>query len=121
MPSKSRYLLTCGNFLEIDIDDVTLNINTAILCGLIIVELVSSVLNYAFPKRMTGIINVALHYEFKNRFALTIKDNGIGYPSNFQFKNVKYLGLQLVTALTNQTEGALELDYSSVPELRLTS
>jgi PAS domain S-box-containing protein len=105
--------------LELDIDEVTLNINTAIPCGLIISELISNALKYAFPNNRAGGIHVALHSPSDDNFILVVKDTGIGFPINFNLKCVKSLGLQLVNILTNQLEGSLELDRSVGTEFRI--
>ena len=49
-------------------------------------------------------------------FILTVKDNDVGFPNNFQFQDLKSLGLQLVKILTNQRDGTLELDCSAGTE-----
>lgn len=106
--------------LEIDVEEVTLNIDMAIPCGLIINELVSNALKYAFPKSIKGTIKVALSSQVNNQLTLVVRDNGIGFPANWDFKNVKTLGLQLVNVLTNQLDGILELDRSRGTEFRIS-
>jgi PAS domain S-box-containing protein len=106
--------------LELDIDEVTLNINTAIPCGLIISELVSNALKYAFPNSTPGIINVALHSDGNKDFTLIVADNGIGFPIDWDFTTVTSLGLQLVNVLTGQLDGILELDRSLGTQFRIS-
>jgi len=98
--------------LELDIEEVALNIDTAIPCGLIINELVSNALKYAFPGQRSGKIGITLHSEADKRFTLTIKDDGVGLPGDWDFKNVKSLGLQLVKVLTKQLKGTIEINPS---------
>jgi two-component sensor histidine kinase len=43
---------------------------------------------------------------------LNVKDNGVGFPDNIDYKNTESLGLQLVTSLVNQIEGTIELNHS---------
>jgi two-component sensor histidine kinase len=105
--------------LELDIDEVPLNIDTAIPCGLIISELVSNALKYAFPNKTVGVIHVELHSEIDNYLTLIIKDNGRGFPVNFDLKSVKSLGLQLVYILTNQLEGTLEINHRIGTEFKI--
>jgi PAS domain S-box-containing protein len=105
--------------LELDLDEITLNINTAIPCGLIISELVSNALKYAFPNATEGTIKVALHSPGNHHFTLIVRDNGIGFSTPWDFKSVKSLGLQLVKVLTSQLEGTLELDHSVGTEFRI--
>jgi PAS domain S-box-containing protein len=89
------YSMHAGDIiLELDIEEVTLNINTAIPCGLIISELVSNCLKYAFPQGNSGIIQIALRSDADNHLTLIVKDNGIGFPANWGLKSVKSLGLR---------------------------
>ncbi len=103
----------------IEIDDVKLNIETAVPCGLIINELVSNSLKYAFPRGKEGEICLSLkscgkHYE------LIIRDNGIGFPEELDFKNTESLGLQLVNSLVGQIDGEIELDRSQGTMFKIT-
>ena len=94
----------------VDVEQAFLNIETAIPCGLIISELVSNSLKYAFPNNKIGEISVNIN-SHNDEFELTIKDSGIGLPENIDFKNVtKSLGLRLVNMLVNQLDGSIELD-----------
>ena len=95
----------------IQVEDVKLNIETAVPCGLIISELVSNSLKYAFPKGKNGKMLVSLKRQH-NKYELTISDNGIGFPGDLDFRNTKSLGLQLVNNLVEQIDGEITLDYS---------
>jgi two-component sensor histidine kinase len=104
--------MNAGNItLDLDIDEVSLNIDTAIPCGLIITELVSNALKYAFPNSRKGKITVVLNKGLDKSFTLIVKDNGVGFPVNFDFNSVKSLGLQLVKVLTNQLDGLLKINH----------
>jgi len=82
------------------------------LCGLIINELVTNSLKYAFPKGRSGQIDV--HFKQTRTYTqLRVSDNGIGLPSNFDFKETQSLGLQLVATLTDQLQGKIELRNKS--------
>jgi len=105
--------------LELDIDDVTLNVDTAIPCGLIINELVSNALKYAFPNKAEGKIYIALHFDEDKIYTLTIRDNGIGLPPNWQVSSVNSLGLKLVDILAQQLEGTLQVNSRSGTEFSL--
>jgi PAS domain S-box-containing protein len=106
--------------LEIDVEQVTLNIDMAIPCGLIINELVSNALKYAFVHGNKGTIKVALYSQVNNQLMLVVRDNGRGFSANWDLKEVKTLGLQLVNVLTNQIDGILELDCSRGTEFRIS-
>lgn len=96
----------------INVSDVSLNIETAVPCGLIISELVSNSLKYAFTEEKSGEIKISLKSQ-DNEYDLVVSDNGIGFPENLDYKNIeKSLGLQLVNSLVNQLDGTIELDRS---------
>ncbi|MGB7969014.1 MAG: PAS domain S-box protein [Methanobacterium sp.] len=91
---------------KLEIDPISLNMETAVPCGLIISELVSNSLKYAFPDGMIGEIFVSLRSKEDN-FELIISDNGIGLPKEFDINNTKTLGLMLVSSLTEQIDGKI--------------
>jgi PAS domain S-box-containing protein len=95
---------------KLNVEPIYLNIETAIPCGLIINELVSNSLKYAFPNSMTGEININFHESNSQQFHLNIKDNGVGFPANFDVENTETLGIRLVRMLINQLDGTLAID-----------
>ncbi|MGA9140199.1 MAG: PAS domain S-box protein [Methanocella sp.] len=94
--------------LDIDSGDILLSIDRAIPCGLIVNELVSNALKYAFPGGRTGNITVSMHRE-GGEYTLAVGDNGIGLPPHVDYRNTSSLGLQLVNLLVNQLDGDLAL------------
>ncbi|MFN2454112.1 MAG: PAS domain S-box protein [Pyrinomonadaceae bacterium] len=95
--------------LRIEIENILLGIDMALPCGLIINELVSNSLKYAFPADREGEVCVGLYTPRRNEFVLTVGDNGVGFPPDVNYRNAESLGLQLVNTLTDQLNGALEL------------
>ena len=93
--------------LDINIKNVYLDINTAIPCGLIVNELVSNALKHAFPEGRKGEIQVALNTK-DNLTQLIVSDDGIGFPEQFNIRNSKTLGLQLINTLADQLHGTLD-------------
>lgn len=106
--------------LKLNVDDVLLNINTAIPCGLIINELFSNALKYAFPKDRVGEIHIELHKFDDNKITLMVNDNGIGLPETLDFRNTESLGLQLVCILTQQLKGNIQLDRKGGTTFKIT-
>lgn len=104
--------------LVFDIDDINLNIDTAIPLGLIINELVTNSVKYAFPQG-EGTIKIKLK-SLPDEMQLTIADNGIGVPEDFDIENIETLGLQLVNSLTDQIDGDMELDRINGTEFKIT-
>jgi two-component sensor histidine kinase len=94
----------------LDIDDVFISLNSITTCGLIINELVSNSLKYAFPNSREGEIRIALHAMNGDEIELRISDNGIGLPESLDFQNPQTLGLKLVRKLVeDQLRGKIEL------------
>ncbi len=99
--------------LDAKFDKVYLNLDQAIPCGLIVNELVSNALKYAFPNNQKGVLTMKIR-EVKNKVELMIKDNGVGVPADFDFDHADTLGLQLVYTLIEQLDG--EVAFDSKPE-----
>ena len=97
--------------LSLDIQKVQLNIETAVPCGLIISELVSNSLKYAFPNGRKGKIHISLK-QIDDNYELVIGENGTGFPEYLDFKDTDSLGLQLVNSLVGQLDGEITLDTS---------
>ena len=96
--------------LKINVDKILLDIDLAIPCGLIVNELVSNSLKYAFPSGIRGEICIDLNRENEGRLALVVSDNGAGLPPGFDLQKTESLGLQLVSTLTDQLEGKILLE-----------
>jgi PAS domain S-box-containing protein len=95
--------------VETDVGDVSLGIDAAIPCGLIINELVSNALKHAFPEGGEGRIRVELDGSREDGYCLVVSDDGVGFPEGVDFRETDSLGLQLVTTLVDQLEGRIEL------------
>jgi len=94
----------------LDINDAIITLDTITTCGLIINELVSNSLKYAFPDSKEGEIRIALHAMDGNEIELRISDNGIGLPESVDFQNAQTLGLKLVRRLVeDQLMGRIEV------------
>lgn len=96
--------------LSLNVEEVRLSIDTAIPCGLIINELVSNSLKYAFSAGQEGKIQIHLYSEPNDRYSLIVQDNGSGFPTDLDFRKTKSLGLQLVCNLTRQLQGTITLE-----------
>jgi ammonium transporter len=104
---------------DIRIDDIEMDIATAIPCGLIVNELVSNCLKYAFPDGGKGKICIAVSAAGENRLALSVLDNGIGFPEEVDFHNTQSLGLKVVISLVQQIKGNIELYKEGGTEFRI--
>lgn len=89
-----------------DVEDVTLRVDKAIPCGLIINELVSNALKHGFPGDRKGTVKVTM-FQRGDTIELKVADTGVGLPPGMDFRKSASLGLELVTTLTEQLGGTL--------------
>jgi len=96
--------------LNLDIQNVFLNLDLAIPCGLIINEIISNALKYAFVDKKDD-CEITIRMVLDNEsLVLFIADNGIGLPKEIDYRNTQSLGLQLVVTLTDQLNGSIEMN-----------
>jgi len=93
--------------LELNIEKVSLSLDSSIPAGLIINELITNAIKHAFPGARQGKIVFKLRCE-NNLVFLELKDNGVGFAEGIDFENSHSLGLQLVNTLIEQIEGELK-------------
>lgn len=104
--------------LKMDVDDIMLDINTAIPLGLILNELLSNSMKHAFPSGKSGEIMVKFH-KYDEKYILEVSDNGIGFPEDLEIDKTDSLGLRLVNNLTQQIGGELYLQRSPGTTFRI--
>ncbi len=105
--------------LRIEVEKITLDIDRAIPCSLIINELVTNSIKHAFSNDKKGCITIDFHTNKKDH-VLSIQDNGKGLPENLDYRNTESLGLQLVYALTEQLHGKVRLSRSKGTKFTIT-
>jgi len=105
--------------LEVEIDDLALPVDKAIPCGLILNELITNALKHAFPGQRNGTIRVAMARHHGD-LVLTVADDGIGIPFNFDLATTTSLGMQLVPTLTEQLDGHLSVSSDNGTTVRVT-
>ena len=98
-----------------EMESVGLNLDQAIPCGLIVNELVSNALKYAFKGRKKGVLTVVLREE-NSDVILAVKDDGVGLPKDFAFEKNNSLGIQLVYALLDQLDATVKVNQSNGTE-----
>ena len=106
--------------VRIQVEPVILDIDQAIPCGLILNELLSNAFKYAFPQNRTGEVHVELHATTAQQAGLVVRDNGIGFPDEIDFRHTESLGLQLVAMLTEQLQGTIALERADGTTFTLT-
>ena len=100
--------------MVITADTVALGVDLAIPCGIIVNELVTNALKYAFPGGRNGKVEVELRSIPPGMIRLAIRDNGVGLPQDMEFHKADSLGLTLVRMLTDQVQGELTLPRTLV-------
>ena len=95
--------------VSFDLNEVFLNLDSAIPCGLILNELISNSLKYAFEGKKKGKITITLNENKQGVVQLSVEDDGKGIDKNFNIAKTETLGLQLVHTLIEQLEGELKL------------
>ena len=97
--------------LKTDMDTVTMGVDLALPCGLILNELISNAFKHGFPNG-AGEIRLTLR-KAEGGCSLLVEDNGVGISSDVDVNTSKSLGLRLVRLLTQQIRGSFELVRSS--------
>jgi two-component sensor histidine kinase/HAMP domain-containing protein len=119
------YLFTSYNIntskiqTSVEIDNISVNIDIAIVLGLIINETITNSLKHAFNNNDKGRISISLKSCEDNSYALTIKDSGTGFPDDFNFEKSDTLGLLLVNTLVEQLDGKVEFGTKGGAEIRV--
>lgn len=95
--------------LRVDIEPMSLAVDRAIPCGLILNELITNALKHGFPEERCGHVSVELHEQSPGRLMLVVGDDGVGIPPGFDLSRASSLGMKLVSTLVEQLDGQLEI------------
>ena len=106
--------------LRLQVDEVPLEADAAICCGLIINELVSNALKYAFPAGRGGTLDVGLRPGEAGKVVLSVRDDGVGLPPDLDLGALQSLGLTLVSTLAHQLRGDVEFERERGTTVRIT-
>jgi two-component sensor histidine kinase len=97
--------------IRLAVRGIKMGLDTALPCGLIVTELVSNSLKYAFPgPGHAGVILISLGRTNEGEYTLVVWDNGVGLPPDYKERQTNSLGTRLVTMLTDQLNGKLTVD-----------
>jgi PAS domain S-box-containing protein len=102
------------------VENVTLSINEAIPCGLIINELATNAIKYAFPTRHNGELTVSMEKAASGVWELIVQDNGVGLPEEFQIESASTLGMRLVYSFVRQLKGTIDIDRNRGTRFAIT-
>ena len=101
--------------LLLDVEEVSIDIDTAIPLGLILNELITNSMKYGFPGDMDGKVFIDLSKK-DDIYVLKVGDDGVGIQSDLDFRNTSSLGMQLVNGLVSQIDGEIELNRDNGTE-----
>lgn len=106
--------------LRTNLDALYLGMDAAVPCGLIINELVSNSLKYAFPDGRQGEVRIELREHLEGMVRLVVADNGVGLRRDIDWVTARTLGLRLVRTLAEQLGAKIEVECKTGTEVRLT-
>jgi PAS domain S-box-containing protein len=98
--------------LDLNIEELSLPVDQAIPCGLILNELITNASKHAFPGGRSGVVRIELGKTSDHIVRLSVADDGVGLPANFELERSGSLGMRLVTTLVQQLNGHLDIDPS---------
>jgi two-component sensor histidine kinase/DNA-binding response OmpR family regulator len=104
--------------IKLDFESMRLSMDTSLPCSLIVNELVSNSLKYAFPDNRRGEIVISMRRN-DGICELVVRDNGIGLPKDIELDKIKSMGLLLVKVLTEQLEGTIQIRRDHGTEYRV--
>jgi two-component sensor histidine kinase/CHASE1-domain containing sensor protein len=109
-----------GVSLVTEIHEMTLPVETAIPCGLVINELVTNAFKHAFPAGRRGAIRVVLRELDSSQWMMAVEDDGVGLPAGIALGKADSLGLDLVSILAAQIGAEVELRREGGTSFRMT-
>jgi PAS domain S-box-containing protein len=98
--------------VQIEAEEIDLPVHRAVPCGLILNELLSNILKYAFPNGRRGSIWVRFGKLPSGELSLSCRDDGVGIPESVDWQHSKSVGLRIMNILAKQIDGELTLDRS---------
>lgn len=108
---SSHHILPSEISLRLKMDKVPALLDTAMPCGLILNELLSNTLKYAFPDQARGVIEITLTATPDDEVTLLFSDDGVGVPEGFNFRDQPTLGLKTIFMIVeHQLDGKIEFE-----------
>lgn len=93
--------------ISLKTNNIVLNIDTVVPLGLIICELTTNAFKYAFTDKKEGKLRIEINHAENDTYILYVKDDGQGMKENFNFLESKTLGIEIVSALSEQLDGGI--------------
>jgi len=108
-----------GVRLDLDLEPVSLPVNVAVPCGLILNELISNALKHAFRDQVESRVTVSLGCNAQGSLSLAVRDNGNGLPPEFDWQQAQSLGLHLVQMLARQIRATVDVSSNGGTEFTI--
>jgi PAS domain S-box-containing protein len=96
--------------LTFETEEVWLSAEQALPCGLILNELLTNCVKHAFPADRAGDICIVVQTDAEAHVTIAVRDTGVGFPEDVDFRTTASLGMQLVCLLTEQLGGTIALE-----------
>ncbi len=110
-----------GITLKVNVDDVVLDMNAAIYCGLIVNELLSNALGHAFPSGRKGEICIDVHpIDDGRKLVIVVQNDGVNLPPDRHLRSKDSFGLRLVDMLVHQLKGTMETERNGGAAFKIT-
>lgn len=106
--------------LNIKADDISLGVDMAVPCGLIVNELVSNAIKHAFPKGVQGTIEIIIRMVSTRQMEIVVADDGVGLATRPPGTDSRSLGLRLIDTLTHQLDGKLNVETDRGTQFSIT-
>ncbi len=103
-----------GIVFDLNIIDLQLDVAQAVPVGLILNEAISNTFKYAFPGKSSGMVSISItHSTSGDSYLLTIKDNGIGLPTDYDISKKASFGIRLIQGLSKQLGGTFHIESNN--------
>ena len=94
----------------IQANDIYFDLNKAVPLGLIMNEIITNSFKHAFNQRDAGEIKININLKNSDSYEIRIEDNGCGFPSDFDIKTKKTLGMELIQSLGSQLDATIDIE-----------
>ena len=106
--------------VKVDMEEISLDMDLSVPCGLLITELLSNAMKYAFPSGRKGTVVVGLRRSGNHQLTLSVSDDGVGFPAEVDMHAPSTLGLRIVNTLTGQLRGTLAIRREPGTKIEIT-
>jgi two-component sensor histidine kinase len=110
---RDSYAIRENIGFSLQIEDIELDHASAITLGLILNEVITNAIKYAFAKTDNGRISISLGHISDSQILLTVQDNGPGLPEDFATRIGASMGMELLQGLTDDIGGNLTIENNN--------